>query len=155
MMRLHKTFDASAPRLPRARHWLVGLGVFAVADSLVVLMRQTGLLRRLPDPPSRVFDSNQVVTSPEAYPLGIPDAAPAIALYVAEIALAGRKPGGPLDRVGDPLLKLGVGFGAVAAASYLYQMLFRERKLCPYCLSAAAAAFGMVPLAFAREARRT
>jgi uncharacterized membrane protein len=95
------------------------------------------------------------LTSPEAYPLGVPDSAPAMALYVAEMALAARKPGGPLDRVGDPLLKAAVGFGAAAAGYYLYEMIFREKKLCPYCLSAAAACFAMVPLAFVGEPRRT
>src|SRR6478672_6766465 len=63
------------------------LAGLAIADSIPVVLRQTGVVERLPDVPWRGFDANQVTTSPEAYPFGIPDAIPALGLYLTELGL--------------------------------------------------------------------
>ena len=50
-----------------------------------------------------------------------------------------------------PWSALGLAAGAAGAAGggafYLWHMLAREKKLCPYCLGTAAASFTMLPLA--------
>jgi uncharacterized membrane protein len=123
------------------------LAGLAVADSIPVLLRQTGIVKRLPDVPWRGFDANQVTTSPEAYPFGIPDAIPALGLYLTELgllALRRRRKSKWLDRA----LAACVAGGAIGAAYYGYQMVAVEKKACLYCIGALAINFAMVPIAW-------
>ena len=130
---------------------LGGLAAAALSISVPVLLRQIGLIKRLPDVRWRGFDANRVTTSPEAYPFGIPDGAPASLLYAGELALVaarrrrrGKRPTKWIDR----LLAAGVGAGALGAAYYGYQMAAVERRACIYCLPAIALNFAMVPFAW-------
>jgi uncharacterized membrane protein len=114
------------------------LGI-ALADALVVGARQVGLIRRLPDVPWRGFDANRVTTSKVAYPFGIPDGILASLSYTSQIAmvlLGWRR-----------LLRWSVAAGAVAAGYYAWQMAFREKQVCLYCVTAIAANMALVPLA--------
>jgi len=138
----------------RRRGWLVALAAFAAADAIVVALRQTGVIRRLPEPPGRIWDTNRVVTAPVAYALGVPDAPVAAVTYLALIGFALRLGGRSARR--RPWSALGLAAGttgaAAGAAFYLWDMLAREKKLCPYCLGTATATFTMLPLALS-EAR--
>jgi uncharacterized membrane protein len=119
----------------------------ALGVAVPVLLRQTGVVRRLPDVPWRGFDANRVTTSPEAYPFGVPDGAPASLLYATELALVAarrRRPGKWVDR----LLAAGVAAGAIGAGYYAYQMAAVERRACIYCITAIALNFAMVPFAW-------
>lgn len=126
---------------------IASLAGLALADSIPVLLRQTGVIRRLPDVPWRGFDANKVTVSREAYPFGVPDAIPACALYATELALVAarrRRPSKWIDR----LLAACIAGGAIAASYYLYEMIAVEKKACVYCLTALAANWAMVPLAW-------
>lgn len=48
----------------------------------------TGIVKHLPDPPLRGFDSDRVNTSRTAFPFGIPDGSLALLSFAANIPLA-------------------------------------------------------------------
>jgi uncharacterized membrane protein len=132
-----------------------GIGVLATAalgDSLAVALRQLGIIERLPDVRWRGFDANQVTTSPEAYPFGIPDGVPASALYLTELGLVALRRRSELrprrKKWIDRLLVACVATGALGAAYYAWQMITVEKKACVYCIGAIAANWAMVPLAW-------
>jgi uncharacterized membrane protein len=131
------------------RGWLMALASLAAADAIVVALRQTGVIRRLPEPPGRIWDTNRVVTAPVAYALGVPDAPIAAVTYLALIGFAARLGRRPAWR--RPYSALGLATGALGAAAgaafYLWDMLAREKRLCPYCLGTATTTFAMLPLA--------
>jgi uncharacterized membrane protein len=133
----------------RRRGWLVAVAAVAAADALIVALRQTGLIRRLPEPPGRIWDTNRVVTAPVAYALGVPDAPIASLVYLSIIGFATRL--GSRHARRRPWSALGLAAGATGAAAgaafYLWDMLAREKKLCPYCLGTATASFTLLPLA--------
>lgn len=131
----------------RSETALGALATVALADSIPMTLRQLGVIERLPDVSWRGFDANRVTTSPEAYPFGIPDGIPAIALYLTELgllALRRRRRSKWLDRA----LALCVGAGALTGTFYLYEMIAVEKRACVYCLTALAANYGMVPFAW-------
>src|SRR5439155_16208228 len=110
----------------QAMNSVIALSAIALADFALITLRQLGIIKHLPDPPGRWFDSDKINTSKAAHPFGIPDGALGAAGYAANIALAatGRR----------RLLKVATVAQALAAAYYLREMLFRQKKLCPYCL---------------------
>jgi uncharacterized membrane protein len=115
--------------------YLIG---FALADALVVSARQVGLIRKLPDVPGKIFDANQVTVSKAAYPFGVPDGILAVLHHSTQLgllALGKRR-----------LLRWSAAAGALASIYYLWQMTFRERKACVYCIGAIAANMALVPL---------
>jgi uncharacterized membrane protein len=130
-----------------ARRRIAAIAAGLAADFAVIGLRQYGVIHKLPDLPVRGFDSNVVITSPSAYPLGIPDAALAVSGLGGIIALAtarGSKRTGRGTWL-DVLLAGAVGIGAAGATYYLYQMIGRQRRLCAYCLVGAAGFYAMVP----------
>ncbi|MFL5305055.1 MAG: vitamin K epoxide reductase family protein [Polyangia bacterium] len=133
----------------RRRGWIVALAALAAADAIVVALRQTGIIRRLPEPPGRIWDTNRVVTAPVAYAMGVPDAPIAAVVYLSMIGFATRL--GRRHARRRPWSALGLAAGATGAAAgaafYLWDMLAREKKLCPYCLGTATASFTLLPLA--------
>ncbi len=133
----------------RRRGWLMAVAALAAVDAVIVGLRQTGIIRRLPEPPGRIWDTNRVVTAPVAYALGVPDAPVAAVTYLALIGFAARLGGrSPRRRPWSALgLAAGTAGAAAGAAFYLWDMLAREKKLCPYCLGTATATMAMVPLA--------
>src|SRR6185312_15079311 len=126
---------------------VAGLAGGALAIGVPVLLHQIGVIERLPDVRWRGFDANKVTTSPEAYPLGIPDGLPANLLYLAEIGL-GLVRRRRRSKWTDRLLAACVGVGALGAAFYGYQMAAIERRACIYCIPAIALNFAMVPFAW-------
>jgi len=79
----------------------------------------------------------------------MPDAPLATLVYLSMIGFAARLGGRHARRRRYSALGLAAGsLGAEAgAAFYLWHMLAREKKLCPYCLGTAAASFTLLPLA--------
>lgn len=151
--------DESEPDL-RRRRWIVGLSLVGAAAAKAVGLYQVGIVRHLPDPPLRVFDSDRVDASSYAYRrLRTPDAFLMLLTYAATAwsAAAGGK-----DRAREtPLLPL------VMAAKTLYDVattvkLAREewkdnRALCAYCQAATLASLASATLAIpeaSRAARR-
>jgi uncharacterized membrane protein len=129
------------------RRRIAALAAGLAGDFALIGMRQYGAIRKLPDLPIRPFDSNAVITSPSAYPLGIPDSALAVTGLGAIITLATarRRPGRRLNRWLDRMLATAVGVGVAGTFHYLYTMIVKQRRLCAYCLVGAAGFFAMVP----------
>lgn len=149
----------SSPAL-RARRAQTALMLGASAAMGVVTAYQTGLLRRLPDPPLPGIDSAKVDASGEVYEfLKTPDATLALASYGASLALIGM--GGGERARERPLVTLlaaaKLGYDAVGAGYLTAEQISRHRAQCAWCLAAAAASIAAVPLGLpeAREAWRT
>jgi len=129
-----------------ARRRIAAIGAGLASHFALIGLRQYGVIRRLPDLPIRGFDSNAVITSPRAYPFGIPDSALAVTGLGGIIAFAtARGRGERRPRWLDALLTGAVAAGVAGATYYLYDMIVRQRRLCAYCLVGAAGFFAMVP----------
>jgi uncharacterized membrane protein len=121
----------------------------------VIALYQLGILRSVPEPPARRFDSDSITGSAKAYSLlATPDAVLAMGSYAVTMTLAAM---GSPDRVNEqPLLPIAlaakVGVDAVVAAKYTLDEWMNHGALCFWCLVAAAATFASVPLVI-REAR--
>jgi len=122
----------------------------ATAAMGVISLYQTGILRRLPDPPLPGVDSERVDASGEAYQLlRTPDATLSIANYGVTLALIGM---GGADRAREmpliPLLAAGKLAADAAGAVWLtLEQITQHRALCAYCLAAAAASVAALPQA--------
>lgn len=121
------------------RRKVIALSALGLVDFSIISLYQTGVIKKLPDLPFEVFDSNKVNASPDAYRMGVPDGPISAIAYASAMALAaaggdehsGRKP------VFD-LLLTGIVFGnAAGAAYYLYNMVFKQKKICVYCVGGA------------------
>jgi uncharacterized membrane protein len=142
--------EGDSPSLRRRRR-LARLAAVGLVDFTAISLYQVGAVRRLPDVPGRLVDSNHVSAAVEAYPFGIPDATAGAALYAATLVLAGargarRHPAWSLALAGAAVA------GAAGAVKYLWDMATKEKRACVYCLLGAAVNFVMVPPAVA-EAR--
>lgn len=130
----------------RQMAWMLG----ASAAMGVVTAYQSGLLRRLPDPPLPGIDSSKVDAAGEAYfYLHTPDAALALASYGASMALIGM---GAADRAQcRPLIPLltaaKLASDALGAAYLTVEQLSKHRALCAWCLAATVASAAAVPAA--------
>lgn len=124
------------------------LSSVGLADFIPISLYQLGVIRHLPDPPGRIFDSDRINSSKDAQIAGIPDGVVSLLTYsatvsVAGVALANRiKPG--LAR----LLLGGLLVGQAAGAGYyLFNMATVQRKVCPYCVTGALINFlALIPL---------
>jgi uncharacterized membrane protein len=140
--------QGSSPHLRRRRR-LGAVATTGAMVSLVVGLRQMGVLEHLPDFPGRIWNSDAVTTSRPAYILGAPDAPLGALGFTAAVILASRlgaSAPGARRWVGRLLGATVLGL-AGGAAAYLAEMLIRQRRLCPYCLTTALAGFALVPLA--------
>lgn len=121
------------------RRAIVATSLVGMASMAFVTLFQTGVVRRLPDPPTRRphFDTAKVNTSEEAYSYGMPDGPLTLAMHAANLSLAAA---GPPERWRDrpwiPVAASGFsGAQAAVAAQYLfYRMPFVDRAWCPYCV---------------------
>lgn len=78
--------DRSAPM--QRRRAFIALSLVGMVPMALVALRQTGLLRHLPEPPLAGFDSDKVNTSSEGFPMGSQDGT----LAVAAVGRARRVP---------------------------------------------------------------
>lgn len=147
--------DGRSPSL-RRRRGISALAALGAVDFAIISLYQLGVIRHLPDPRWRVFDSDKVNASSKAYALGVPDGPLGLGLYALTLILAGaggsRRTG--RRRMFDILLGGAVAAGALGAAHYLYDMVWNQKRACPYCLVGAAVNFAMLPLAI-RELLRS
>lgn len=145
---------ASVSSMSRPHRVIAVLASFAALDFTLGSLVQTGVIRRLPDPPWRPFDSRAVMMSDAAWPRRIPDAPIALALQAAILALVGaaRDARPARRRTIGRLLATASLAGALGAARYLIEMV-RQRRVCIYCIAAASAMVAIAPLALvaARE----
>ena len=121
------------------RRKVIVLSALGLVDFSIISLYQAGVIKRLPDLPYPVFDSNTVNASEDAYIMGVPDGPVSAAVYAATMVLAsakgdehsGRKP------VFDLLLGATVFANACGAAFYMYTMIFKQKKICLYCVTGA------------------
>ncbi|NUO72337.1 MAG: vitamin K epoxide reductase family protein [Frateuria sp.] len=121
---------------------LVGIGAMAFTTLL-----QTGVVKRLPDPPVGNFDTKKVNSSDEAYSYGGPDSPIAITTHGVNMVLAAI--GGPDRARRQPWLPLlatvFAGAQAVTAAKYLFHTMPKvDKAWCPYCIVDALTHFATV-----------
>ena len=132
----------------RRRQTALVLGATAAMGAITLY--QTGILRRLPDPPLPGVDSGKVDASGEAYAIfHTPDATLSIANYGVTLALIGMGGG---DRWREqpliPLLTAAKLASDAAGAGWLtVEQVTKHKALCAYCLAAAAASCAAVPQA--------
>lgn len=121
------------------RRWLVGLSMLGATIGQVVTLYQTGIIKRLPDPPIPFIDSNKVNASDYAYKrVDTPDALLMLLTYSVTAILAGA--GGKNRAETNPVLPLAMGVKTLAD-TVLNLKLAREewqgnKALCFYCQTA-------------------
>lgn len=131
--------DNSLDDLNRRRK-IICLSAIGLVDFSIISLYQTGVIKSLPDLPFPIFDSNKVNASKSAYQFGLPDGPVSATVYGLTMALASaggdetasRKP------IFDVLLGAAVAGNAAGAIFYLYDMTFKQKKICLYCVTGAA-----------------
>lgn len=116
----------------------------------VVAAYQTGLVRRLPEPPIGLFDAASVDATGAAYHLlHTPDAALGLVSYATTLVLAAM--GGDNRARVNPWLSLATAAKVVldaGAAGYLMvEQVSKHRRLCSFCTISAVASLLALPLA--------
>lgn len=135
----------------RRRRGTVAVSLLGIGAMAFTTMLQMGLVRRLPDPPSRRvnFDTKRVNLSEEAFGYGGPDSPIVILMHAVNMVLAST---GGADRARHhpwlPLLAASLaGAQSAMAAKYLfYQMPYVDEAYCPYCIADAFAHFATLGL---------
>jgi uncharacterized membrane protein len=133
----------------------IGLSLIGMASMVPPALLQTGIVRHLPDPPIRGFDSDKVNLSRDAFPFGLPDATLALMSFASNVPLAAA---GGADRAERmpwlPLLAFGkAARDAAVAGWYFAKMPTKEKAWCAYCIAAFLANLGLLALALP-EARQ-
>ena len=134
----------------KRRRLIIRLAGFGLVDFTVISFYQTGIIKKLPDLPFKVFDSNAVNGSLKAYKSGLPDGTTALTVYALIMMLAsygGKKETGR-SRMSDWLLLGAITGNSLAGLHYLYNMIFKQKKVCLYCVTGALINFRMLSPAF-------
>lgn len=132
--------------LPQTEEASVG-GALVIATSAAlatlapVVAYQLGLLKRLPDPPGAIFDSEKIATSKAARPLGIPDGILGMGSYGATLALALLMRKHPEAR---KLLALKLVGDASLAGFNLVRQVVLFGRLCSWCTGTAICTAAMI-----------
>jgi uncharacterized membrane protein len=141
--------NGSNPDLNR-RRWIIGLSILGTTVAQIVSLYQTGIIKKLPDPPISIFDSDKVDASDYAYKrMNSPDGPGMIASYAVTTMLAAA---GGKDRASQsPLLPIAMGakiLGDSVVALKLAQEEWQENKaFCAYCQVATLASVASIVLA--------
>ena len=138
------------------RRWIVGLSLFGAAIGGVVGAYQTGLVRRLPDPPVGPFDSERVDASDYAYNrFDTPDGLLMTATFGVTAALAGA--GGANRAEERPLLPVATAaktlYDAATALNLAREEWDENRAFCAYCQAATVTTLLAAALALPEAAR--
>ena len=134
--------------LLRRRRRMGGLTLSAMGSLGLVTAYQMGLLHHLPEPTIGPFDADRVDASGEAYQyLKTPDGALGLANFAATLVLVGM---GSARRAEErpwiPIaLAAKVALDAVSSLYLTVEQVTKHRRLCSWCLGAAAASVAMVP----------
>ncbi len=135
--------------LMQLRRGAAAVSLLGIAMMAATTLLQTGIVRRLPDPPLDSFDTRKVNTSNEAYSYGGPDSPINVLMHALNLVLATT---GRADRARRhpwlPLLAAAVELPqSLVAAKYLfYQMPKVDRRWCPYCITDALTHFATLAL---------
>jgi uncharacterized membrane protein len=126
------------------------LSALGVLDFSIISLYQLGYIRSLPDLPGKVFDSDYVNASEDAYMMGMPDGPLGLGLYALNLVFASA---GGTEHTGRPkifdfLLAGSIAASAGGAVHYLFNMITKQKKACVYCIAGAALNFAMIPLIY-------
>ena len=114
----------------------------ALATLAPVALVQLHIMKDLPDPPGRWFNSKRVVTSKGSYRLGIPDGLLGLASYSVTMALLlAATPERPLVR---RLLRGKLALDATMALRNVRKQVTEHKRLCSWCIGTAVATAGLV-----------
>ncbi len=107
---------------------------------------QMGVLKHLPDPPLKSFNSDKVNSSYDAYRFGVPDGTLGVLSFAGNLPLLAF---GGANRAQDkpwvPLVAAGKsGVDAAVALWYFYQMPAKEKAWCIYCIAGQLASLGIL-----------
>ncbi len=140
----------AGPHLKRRRS-IIGLCFFSCGVLGAIALYQIGILKKLPEPSSKAFDTGKVNGSGEAYSLlAMPDAFLGLASYAVTAGLAGM---GPENRSQTrPWMAVGMGLKVLADAAMAGKLTLDEfRKFKAFSLWSvltALATWTALPLAF-------
>jgi uncharacterized membrane protein len=145
----HELRLETTPDLTR-RRWILGLSVAGTVAAQVVSLYQTGIIKRLPDPPLSIFDSNKVNASEYAYKRAdTPDALMMLVSYGLTALLAGA--GGKNRAETHPALPVAMGVKTLADTALAVQLGREEwqdnKALCAYCQAATLVSAASLALA--------
>ncbi len=135
----------------KRRRGIIGLTFFSCAVLGAVALYQIGIIKKLPEPPGRAFDTRKVNGSGEAYSImKMPDAFLGIASYAATALLAAM---GPESRSRtQPWMPIGMGFKLLADSAMAAKLTFDEatrfRAFSVWSVLTAVATWSALPLAF-------
>ncbi len=140
------------------RRAIVGVSLVGMASMALVSLFQTGIVKRLTDPPTRRprFDTEKVNSSKEAYSYGMPDGPLTLGLHAANLAIAAA---GPPERYNErPWIPITATFvsgaqAAIAAKYLFYQMPYVDKAWCPYCVVDALTHFATFALTLPETTR--
>lgn len=122
------------------RRKVILLSAIGLIDFSIISLYQTGVIKHLPDLPHRLFDSDHVNASEDAYQFGAPDGPISATAYAAAMVLASV--GGSEKTGRRPLFDIALGAtlagNALGGIYYLYNMIFKQKKICLYCTTGAA-----------------
>lgn len=114
------------------------LSAIGIIDFIPISLYQLGFIRRLPDLPGKLFDSDYVNASKEAQVAGIPDGPVSLLMYAANLVLVGEALKKKKKRNVFDYLLAGNALGqAAGGAYYLFNMATVQKKVCPYCVAGA------------------
>lgn len=124
------------------RRQLAALAALGLVDFSLISLFQMGYIKKLPDLPGKIFDTEKVNSAQDAVILGMPDGVVSLGAYATTMFLAmasirfRRK-----SRLIDMALG-GVVLGqAAGAAQYMINMAAVQKKVCIYCVAGAAINF--------------
>lgn len=131
--------DGNAPDLNKRRKVIL-LSAIGLVDFSMISLYQTGIIRHLPDVNHPLFNSDHVNASKDAYQFGAPDGPISAVAYAAAMVLASA--GGSEKTQRKPVLDVALGAtlagNALGGIYYLYNMIFKQKKICLYCTTGAA-----------------
>lgn len=122
------------------RRKIICLSAIGIVDFSIISLYQTGVIKSLPDLPFPIFDSDKVNTSKSAYRFGVPDGTLGATGYGLTMALAsaGGDENASRKPIFDVLLGGVIAGNAAGGLFYLYDMAFKQKKICLYCVTGAA-----------------
>lgn len=113
----------------------------AILTLLPIATHQLGLLEHLPDPPSRIFNSDKITGSESAHPMGIPDSLLGLGSYGLTLLLVLRA---RQDSRASKLLTVKlVADGSLAGFNVVKQVV-SFRRLCSWCTGTALCTAAMI-----------
>lgn len=139
----------SSPELVR-RRWIIGLSMVGAAAAQIVSLFQTGIIKRLPDPPLPIFDSAKVDASDYAYKrLRSPDGPIMLVSYAitAWLAAAGGERRARTMPWLPTLMGAKIAYDVVTAFVLAREEWAENKALCAYCQAATAASIASLALA--------